>query len=160
MVLTRLTYTLPHLYTRITNIRGLSTLIHNDYSYSSLDCSEFFHASVEIHDIQVDCSLDEPLYIFNIYRHPNVNMPFTFYSKVFTFATTHKYVLFVGDFNAHHSDWGGSEIGPARRADLSSMWILSTCDYEWWAAHFSVLSHSVFFYYRPFHCFEIPGTAL
>jgi len=32
-------------------------------------------------------------------------MPFFFYRKLFDFASTNKYVLFVGDFNAHHSDW-------------------------------------------------------
>jgi len=94
-----------NLYFSLPNIRGLSTLIHCDYGYASLDCSAFFHTSVEIIGIQVDCSLDEPLFIFNIYRHPNVNTPLHFYSKLFAFASTHKYVLFVGDFNAHHPDW-------------------------------------------------------
>jgi len=69
-----------------------------------------FHSSVEIFGIQLHCSLDEPLHIFNVYRHPNSNTPFSFYSNLFAFASTNKYVLFVGDFNAHHSDWEDHRI--------------------------------------------------
>jgi len=94
-----------NLYSSSPNIRGLSTLIHCDYDYASLDCSAFSHTSMEIIGTQIDCSLDEPLFIFNIYRHPNVNAPPHFYSKLFAFASTHKYVLFLGDSNAHHPDW-------------------------------------------------------
>jgi len=94
-----------NLYSSSPNIRGLSTLIHCDYNYASLDCSAFFHTSIEIIGTQIDYSLDEFLFIFNIYRHPNVNTPPYFYSKLFAFASTHKYVLLVGDFNAHHLDW-------------------------------------------------------
>jgi len=97
-----------NLYASSSNIRGISTLINCDYSYAPLDCSAFLHTSVEIIGTQIDCSLDEPLIIFNIYRHPNTNTPPYFYNKLFAFTSTHKYVLFLGDFNAHHSDWEDS----------------------------------------------------
>jgi len=74
-----------------------------------MDCTDFSHASVEILGVQLVCSLDEPLYIFNIYRHPNTNTPLSFYTKIFAFATTYKYMLFLGDFNAHHLDWENSK---------------------------------------------------
>jgi len=103
-------------------IRGLSTLIRNDYCYSIMDCTDFSHTSVEIHGVQLVCSLDEPLYIFNIYRHPNTNTSLSFYTKIFAFATTHKYVLFLGDFNAHHSDWENS------KTDIQGERISQACD--------------------------------
>jgi len=104
------------------NTRGLCILIRDDYEFVNLDCSGFCHASVEILGIQVNCSLDEPIFIFNIYRHPNRNTPFSFYSNLFAFALTHKFVLFVGDFNAHHSDWEDT------RTDLQGEHISKACE--------------------------------
>jgi len=91
------------------SIRGLSTFIRNDYNFSILDCKDFAHPSVEIQEIILHCSLSEPLYIFNIYRHPGTNTPFSFYSKLLGFSSANKYILFLGDFNAHHTDWYDSK---------------------------------------------------
>jgi len=92
------------LHSTSSSIRGLCTLIRNDFNYSTLDCNAFSHASVELLGIQLHCSLDK-LHIFNIYRPPNSNTSSSFYSNLFAFALINKYVLFVGDFNVHYSDW-------------------------------------------------------
>jgi len=104
-------------YSTSPNIRGLCTLIRGDYNYTNLDCSAFSHPSVEILGIRIDCSLDESIYIFNIYCHPNRNTSSFFYSNLFAFASTQKYVLFIGDFNGHHSDWED------RRTDLQEEYV-------------------------------------
>jgi len=71
-------------YSISANIRGLCTLIRDDYNYTNLDCSAFSHPSAEILGTRID-SLDEPVYIFNIYRHPNRNTPSSFYNNLFAF---------------------------------------------------------------------------
>jgi len=109
-------------YSSSPNIRGLCILVRDDYKYINLDCSRLSHTSAEIIGAQINCSLDEPIYIFNIYRHPNRNTPSSFYNNLFAFALTHKYVLFVGDFNAHHSDWEDS------RTDLQGEHISKACE--------------------------------
>jgi len=110
-------------YSTSPKIRGLCILVRDDYNYTNLNCSKLRHSSVEILGVQINCSLDEPIYIFNIYRHPNSNTPLSFYSNLFAFASTHKYVLFVGDFNARHSDWEDL------RTDQQGEYISKTCEY-------------------------------
>jgi len=85
--------------------------------------------------VQLHCSLNESLYIFNIYRHPNTNTPFFFYRKLFDFASTNKYVLFVSDFNAHHPDWHDSKTD-SQRENISSVRYLPSCYIERWLYNF------------------------
>jgi len=87
------------------NVHGLSTLIHNDYQFSIVDCNALALPSVEVLGIRLYCSLAESLYIFNIYHHPGINTPFSFYRKLFGLSSSYKYVIFLSDFNARHSDW-------------------------------------------------------
>jgi len=51
-------------------LRGLCILIRNDYNFSVVDLHGVSHPSVEILGVSLSCSLDSPVVIFNIYRHP------------------------------------------------------------------------------------------
>jgi len=86
-------------------LRGLCTLIRNDYSFSIVDLRGIYHPSVEILGMFLSCSLDFLLVIFNIYRHPNLQTPFSFYRRLFSYILSFKHVLLLGDFNAHHPAW-------------------------------------------------------
>jgi len=95
-------------------LRGLCTLIRNDYSFSVVDFQSISHPSVEILGVSLSCSLDSPVVIFNIYRHPNLQTPFSFYRRFFSFFLSIKYVLLLGDFNAHYPAW---DNGKQNRSD-------------------------------------------
>jgi len=82
--------------------------IRNNY-HSSIDCQHFSHSSIEM-GIQLHCSLDFPIILFNKYRHPNTNTPFSFFSALFSAAAAYKYSLILGDLNAHHQAWGNPRI--------------------------------------------------
>jgi len=80
--------------------------------------------------IFLHCSLDSPILIINLYRHPNSKTPFVFYSNLLAEASSHKYSLIIGDFNAHHQAWGDSRVdgqGDAivRACDTHNMIILN-----------------------------------
>jgi len=63
-----------------------------------------------------------PISIFNLYRHPNTNIPFSVYSNLIAMASASKYVLLLGDLNAHHHAWGDTRVD--RQGEL----ILQACD--------------------------------
>jgi len=88
------------------NQRGICTLIRKNLIFSYIDLSAFNHPSWEIQDIILPLDNDL-LVLVNIYRHPNQITPFSSYNQLFSFILN-KYnkVIFVGDFNAHHSWWG------------------------------------------------------
>jgi len=104
------------------NLRGLCTFIKKDYRFSLLDLGNLTHPSIETLAILLYCSLDSPLLIINLYRHPNSKTPFSFYSDLFAVTASYKYSLIVGDFNAHHHSWGDSRIDGQGDA------ILRACD--------------------------------
>jgi len=56
------------------------------------------------------CSLNAPITIINLYRHPNTNTSLHVYSSFFNMVLPTKYSLIVGDFNAHHQAWGDTRI--------------------------------------------------
>jgi len=87
-----------------------------------MDFQGLIHPSVEFQGILLHCSLDSPILVINFYRHPNTNTPFLFYSNLFAVASGYKYVLILGDFNAHHLAWGDS------RVDGQGEDILRACD--------------------------------
>jgi len=87
-------------------VRSLCVFIRDDYLFSVADTSNVSYPSVEILDIFLYCSLDAPILIINLYRHPNHNTPFSVYSILFDKAFASKYALIIGDFNAHHYAWG------------------------------------------------------
>jgi len=74
------------------------------------DLSNLSHPSVELQGILLFCSLDSPILIVNLYRHPNTKTPSVFYSNLFAAVSTYKYSLILGDFNAHHHIWGDARI--------------------------------------------------
>jgi len=82
------------------------------------------HSSIELQAVLIHCSLDLPILVINLYRHPNTKTPFLFYSNLFAAVSTHKYVLILGDFNAHHHAWGDTKIDDQGEA------ILKACDYQ------------------------------
>jgi len=86
-------------------LRGLCFFVKNTYSFSAIDLTGLSHPTVEVLGISVNCSLDSPLIIINVYRHPNVQTPFSFFRNLFTFLSSKKYTLMMGDFNAHHQAW-------------------------------------------------------
>jgi len=90
--------------------RGLCLLIRQDYRFSLVDLNHLSHPSVELQAIFLHCSLDSPVLIVNLYRHPNSKTPFTFFSNLFSAASAHKYSLILGDFNAHHQVWSDDKI--------------------------------------------------
>jgi len=47
-------------------VRGLCTLIRSDYLFLAVDCSSLFHSSLEIMGVNLYCSLDAPILIFNL----------------------------------------------------------------------------------------------
>lgn len=77
------------------------------YSVIDLDARVTSHVSVEMQAvvIQTEC---EPLLIINIYRHPSVSIPQSFFCELFAFASGFPRLLIVGDFNAHHTHWYGA----------------------------------------------------
>jgi len=50
---------------------------------------------------------NESIAIINIYRHPNQTTPVAIFDQlIYTLLNTFSKIIFVGDFNAHHSWWG------------------------------------------------------
>jgi len=86
-------------------LRGLCTLIRSDYGFSVVDLSGISHPTVEILGVSLSCSLDSPVLIFNMYRHPNSQTPSSFFRKLFSYISSFKYAILLGDFNAHHYTW-------------------------------------------------------
>jgi len=99
-----------NLISRPPGICGLSIFIRDDFQFSIMDCSTFATPSVEVQGIRLHCPLNEPLYIFNLYHHPGSNTLFSFYRNVFGLSSLYKYIIFLGDFNAHHFDWHDSRV--------------------------------------------------
>jgi len=104
------------------HIRGLCILVRNDFNLSELDCSDFLHNSFEAIGVKLFCSLDAPIHLFNVYRHPNSQTPYTLLNGFFAFAFSSKYHLIVSDFNAHHPAWGDS------RQDTLGEHLIRICD--------------------------------
>jgi len=90
-------------------LRGLCFFVKNIYSSSVIDLTGLSHPTVEIFEISINCSLDSPLVILNVYRHLNVQTSFSFFHKLFSFLSSKKYALIVGDFNAHHQAWNSAK---------------------------------------------------
>jgi len=84
---------------------GLCLFVRKDFNFSIIDVSRLAHHSAEILGIRVQCSLDSPVVLLNMYRHPNSSTPFSFFRSLFSFISTHKYAILLGDFNSHHSTW-------------------------------------------------------
>jgi len=84
-------------------LRELCFFVKNIYSFSVVDLTKLSHPFIEILRISVNCFLYSPLIILNVYRHPNVQTSFSFFRSLFSFLSSNKYVLMVGDFNAHHT---------------------------------------------------------
>jgi len=84
------------------------------------------HSSIEFQAILLYCSLDSPILVINLYRHPNIKTSSLFYSNLFAAASAHKFSLILGNFNTHHHAWGDARIdgqGDAilRTTDLHNM---------------------------------------
>jgi len=86
-----------------------SLFVRNDYNFFVVDSIGLSHSSVEILGIFLSCSLDSPVVILNVYRHPNSQTPFSFFLNLFSFFSSYKYAVMVGDFNAHHSAWNSNK---------------------------------------------------
>jgi len=91
-------------------MRGLCIAIRTDYRFSIMDLSHLSHSSLEIQAILLYCSLDFPILIVNLYRHPNSKTPSSFYNNLFAAISSYKYSIIVGDFNAHHHAWGDLRV--------------------------------------------------
>jgi len=87
------------------NLHGLCLFIRSDYNFSVVDVSGISYHSAEILGISVYCSLDSPVVLLNVYRHPNSHTPFSFFHNLFSFISSYKYALLLGDFNEHHPAW-------------------------------------------------------
>jgi len=87
------------------NLRGLCSFVRKDFNFSVIDVSGISHYSIEIQGILMQCSLDSRMVLLNVYRHPNSFTPFSFFRNFFSFISTYKYAILVGDFNAHHLAW-------------------------------------------------------
>jgi len=87
------------------NLRGLCLFVRKDFNFSVIDISGLSHHSAEVLGISVQCSLDSPVVLLNVYRHPNSFTPFSFFRNLFSFISTYKYAILLGDFNAHHTAW-------------------------------------------------------
>jgi len=83
------------------NLRGLCSFVRKDFNFSVIDVSGISHHSVEIQGILVQCSLDSPVVLLNVYRHLNSFTPFSFFRSLSSFISTKKYAI-LGDLNAHH----------------------------------------------------------
>jgi len=90
-------------------LRGLCFFVKNTYSFSAHDLIGLSHLTVEVFGIFVNCSLDLLLVILNVYRHPNVQTPFSFFRNLFSFLSFKKYALMVENFNAHHQVWNSTK---------------------------------------------------
>jgi len=102
--------------------RGICLLIRRDFRFSTVDLSHLSHPSVEFQAVLLHCSLDSPVLILNLYRHPNSKTSSTFYNNLFSALSAYKYLLILGDFNAHHHAWGDP------RVDQQGDVILRTCE--------------------------------
>ncbi|NEV49196.1 hypothetical protein EUZ93_01570 [Wolbachia pipientis] len=102
--------------------RGICILIKNNLIFNHVDTSALQHPSVEIQGVSIDYSEDkEQLIILNIYRHPNLHTPQIWFEDISRLFTTAKKILIVGDFNAHHTAWGGSKTDRVSRMLLNAM---------------------------------------
>jgi len=77
---------------------GLCLFVRKDFNFSIIDVSRLAHHSAEILGIRVQCSLDSPVVLLNMYRHPNSSTPFSFFRSLFSFISTHKYAILLGDY--------------------------------------------------------------
>ncbi|XP_011685485.1 PREDICTED: uncharacterized protein LOC105448537 [Wasmannia auropunctata] len=82
---------------------GICTLVGCDICFEHVDVSSTLHDSIEVQGIKVK---NASLVIINVYRHPNKRTPTTVLTALFELANTYNNILFVDDFNAHHSSWG------------------------------------------------------
>ena len=72
--------------------------------------------------LYVEVSSDnEKFTIFNIYRHPNRNTSAQFYEDLMRFGDSKVNCILVGDYNAHHSQWGCLNMDHAGRLVLASI---------------------------------------
>jgi len=68
----------------------------------------------------VEVSSDnEKFTIINIYRHPNCNIPTQFYEDLMRFRNSKIKCIFLGDYNAHHSQWDCSNTDHAGKLILA-----------------------------------------
>jgi len=81
-------------------------LIRENLIFSTIDLTVFDRPSLEVLGIALTCD-NESIAIINIYRHPNQHTPFVTFDQLFSaMLNNYSKVIFIGDFNAHHSWWG------------------------------------------------------
>jgi len=56
--------------------RGLCLLVRKDFRFSIIDLNSLAHSSIEFQAVLIQCSLDLPILIINLYRHTKT--PFLF----------------------------------------------------------------------------------
>jgi len=100
--------------------RDLCLVVRKDLRFSVIDLNGLAHSSIELQAVLIHCSLDLPILVINLYRHPNTKTPSLFYSNLFAAASMHKYALILGDFNAHHHAWGDTKIDGQGEAILKA----------------------------------------
>lgn len=85
--------------------RGICTLIRENINFETVQLTNVEHASME-YQVFKFLSRKDPIFLVNIYRHPGLDTPLAFYLSLFNSLAEYNQVLFVGDFNAHHLNWG------------------------------------------------------
>jgi len=90
------------------NQRGICILVRESLVFAVIDLSAYYHPSWEIQGIRLPSNNNnESLVIINIYRHPNQVTSFNVINSLFSaMINSFRKVVFVGDYNAHHSWWG------------------------------------------------------
>ncbi|KYN50228.1 hypothetical protein ALC62_04171, partial [Cyphomyrmex costatus] len=77
--------------------------------------------SVEILGVEL-LSNQEKISIVNVYRHPNRDTPEKFYEDLMGYLISRDSCVLMGDFNAHHSQWG------CHVSDRAGKRIMSACE--------------------------------
>lgn len=94
------------------SIRGICILVRNNLKISSVDLSAFHHLSIEILGVEITFN-SYTLLLISVYRHPNKSTPSFVFSNVLSLHNKYKYLIIMGDFNAHHPLWGANKSDSA-----------------------------------------------
>ncbi|KYQ58108.1 hypothetical protein ALC60_02915 [Trachymyrmex zeteki] len=86
--------------------RGVCLFIREGIICDSVSFDNVSHKSVEYLVVKISLKELDTLTIVNLYRHPGLDTPVSFYRSIFNELRPLKHFLILGDFNAHHPVWG------------------------------------------------------
>jgi len=98
---------------------GLALAVRSSLTYSYIDNSISFKGRLDSQAISIHFD-NYDLTIISIYRYPRGSLSLEEYSALFAFCLSFANVILLGDFNAHHSEWGNERSDNEGELLLSS----------------------------------------